>query len=173
MTKQEEQYVQGLVAGLTQRKAYREAFTLSNRWKDSTVDSKASNLFKIDKVQARYVELLREARNSGSNMAIWTREQAFIEYEWLKDKAKEDIEKEGIKKAPVDAFLGALEGMNKMAFTDLELMDKKLIAEIKKVQAEARLAEYKAQTGDEDNASIEVVVVNEWGDDDEEIIAEN
>jgi len=136
LNKQEEEYVQGVVAGLSQRKAYRKAYALSKRWKDETVDVKASLLFKVDKIQIRYRDLLREARNSGSNMAIWTREQAFKDYEWLKDKAKENIEEEGVRKANSDAFLSSIEGMNKMAFHDLELVDKKLKAEIERIKAD-------------------------------------
>lgn len=144
LNKQENDYVAFLVAGQSQRKAYRNAFKQSKRWKDETVDSKASNLLRQDKVQTRYRELLKEAKDASSNMAIWSREQAFAEYEWLKDKAKEEIEVEGVKHAPSQAFLGAIEGMNQMAFIDLELADKKLLAEIRRIEAEAKIKEDQA-----------------------------
>ena len=41
----QERFVQGLVSGLSQRKAYLAAFPSSARWKESTVDNKASELF--------------------------------------------------------------------------------------------------------------------------------
>lgn len=56
-----EDYAQARAKGLSQRKAYREAFPKSVKWKDATVDSKASNLEKNDKVLARYNELKEEA----------------------------------------------------------------------------------------------------------------
>lgn len=61
-----EKYVQCLITGMSQRKAYREAFKQSRNWKDSTVDSKASDLLKngdFGKVLERYNELLEEAKD--------------------------------------------------------------------------------------------------------------
>ena len=56
-----EDYVQARAKGLSQRKAYREAYPKSVNWKDNTVDSKASHLEKNDKILARYNELKAEA----------------------------------------------------------------------------------------------------------------
>lgn len=60
----EEKFVQCLIIGMSQRKAYREAFPSSARWKDSTVDVKASVLFSQDKILERYQELLNEAKSN-------------------------------------------------------------------------------------------------------------
>lgn len=146
LTPKQEIFVQQLISGLSQRKAYRMAYSNSETWKDAVVDSKASTLFTEPKILERYRELLKE----NSNMALWTREQAFTEYEWLKNKSKEAINKEGIRQASANAFLGAIEGMNQMKFKDLELVDKKLALEIKRLELEVnpapeqedRLAEY-------------------------------
>lgn len=146
LTPKQEIFVQQLISGLSQRKAYRVAYSNSETWKDAVVDSKASTLFTEPKILERYRELLKE----NSNMALWTREQAFTEYEWLKNKSKEAINKEGIRQASANAFLGAIEGMNQMKFKDLELVDKKLALEIKRLELEVnpapeqedRLAEY-------------------------------
>ena len=43
-----------------QRKSYRVAYPSSVKWKDSTVDSKASAFAKSDKVQARLEEMRKE-----------------------------------------------------------------------------------------------------------------
>ncbi|SDV86527.1 Phage protein [Streptococcus pyogenes] len=67
-------------------------------------------------------------------MSLWSREQAFNEYEWLKNKARQDIENEGVRQANSNAFLSALEGMNNIAFKELELEDKKLVKEIELLQ---------------------------------------
>ena len=146
LTPKQEIFVQQLISGLSQRKAYRMAYSNSETWKDAVVDSKASTLFTEPKILERYRELLKE----NSNMALWTREQAFTEYEWLKNKSKEAINSEGIRQASANAFLGAIEGMNQMKFKDLELVDKKLALEIKRLELEVnpapeqedRLAEY-------------------------------
>ena len=67
-------------------------------------------------------------------MSLWSREQAFNEYEWLKNKARTSIEDEGVRQANSNAFLAALEGMNNMTFRDLELVDEKLKLEIEKLK---------------------------------------
>lgn len=59
----QEKFVQGLIQGMSQREAYHEAFKQSKRWKDTTVDPKASRLFKDSKVKTRYNELLEEAQD--------------------------------------------------------------------------------------------------------------
>lgn len=134
LTAKQEKYVQGLVSGLSQREAYKQAYK-TDRMKNTTIDNSASRLLKDPKITARYRELLKEA----SNMVLWSREQAFSEYEWLKNKAKENIKLEGLKKASADAFIQSIDGMNQMAFKDLELADKKLLVEIKKAEAQAEI----------------------------------
>ena len=59
-----EKFAQELALGTTQRKAYRVAFPSSLKWKDETVDSKASALAKNDKVLARLKELQEEMAKS-------------------------------------------------------------------------------------------------------------
>ena len=132
LTPKQELFVQEIITGLSQRQAYRKAFPSSKKWKDSAVDSAASRLFQNNKVLARYRVLLKQF----SNMSLWSREQAFNEYEWLKNKAKASIEQEGIRQANSNAFLAALDGMNNMAFKDLELEDKKLLLEIEKLASQ-------------------------------------
>lgn len=72
-----EKYVQNLVSGMSQRLAYRDAFPKSEKWKDTTVDTKASVLF--GKVLERYNEILAEQKND----ALLTR--------WEKRKLLADI----------------------------------------------------------------------------------
>ena len=132
LTPKQEMFVQGIFSGLSRRQAYREAFPNSKKWKDSAVDSNASILLQNTKVLQRYRELLKQF----SNMSLWSREQAFNEYEWLKNKARASIENDGIRQANSNAFLSALEGMNNMTFHDLELIDEKLKLEIEKLKTQ-------------------------------------
>lgn len=130
LTPKQELFVQGIIAGLSQRQAYRKAYK-AEKMKNETVDRKAYELANNGKIRARYRELLKQF----SNMSLWSREQAFNEYEWLKNKAKQAIENEGVKQANANAFLAAVDGMNNMAFKELELEDKKLVREIELLQA--------------------------------------
>ena len=131
ITPKQELFVQGIISGLSQRQAYRQAYK-AEKMSDETVDVRASKLLKEYKVSIRYRELLKEF----SNMSLWAREQAFNEYEWLKNKARASIEIEGVRQANSNAFLSALDGMNNMAFRDLELADKKLRLEIENLKAQ-------------------------------------
>ena len=126
LTPKQELFVQGIISGLSQRQAYRQAYPSAKGWLDSSVDSKAAVLLQNVKVLSRYRELLKQF----SNMALWSREQAFNEYEWLKNKARSSIENDGIRQANSSAFLSALDGMNNMAWKDFELTDEKIKQEI-------------------------------------------
>jgi phage terminase small subunit len=111
-------FAQELVQGTSQRKAYRVAFPKSVKWKDETVDSKASNLAKNDKVLARVKELQEEI----SSKAIMTAQERL---EFLSGIVK-DINQEKIvietetgKKefevpANLDKKMKAIDLMNKM-----------------------------------------------------------
>lgn len=132
LTPKQELFVQGIISGLSQRQAYRQAYPSAKGWLDSSVDSKAAVLLQNVKVLSRYRELLKQF----SNMSLWSREQAFNEYEWLKNKARASIENDGIRQANSNAFLSALEGMNNMTFHDLELIDEKLKLEIEKLKSQ-------------------------------------
>ena len=66
-----ETFVQALIAGDSQRVAYRKAFPSSKKWKDNTVDSRASELYKNSEIVGRYNEL-KEAAATG---AVLTRKE--------------------------------------------------------------------------------------------------
>lgn len=69
-----EQFAQELAKGVSQRKAYRAAFPNAAKWKDTTVDAKACNLAKDDKILTRYRELKEEAANAAGG-AVMTRNE--------------------------------------------------------------------------------------------------
>lgn len=69
-----ETFAQELAKGVSQRKAYRAAYPKSEKWKDATVDAKACNLAKDDKVKARYTELKEEAAKAAGG-AVMTRNE--------------------------------------------------------------------------------------------------
>lgn len=153
LTTKQELFVQNLVAGQSQRQAYRQAYN-AEKMTDKSVDETANKLLKNPKVNARYRELIKQF----SNMALWSREQAFNEYEWLKNQAKDDIKMQGVRQANSNAFVNALEGMNKMAAVGDELVNEKLQQEIEVLKSkvtkmdesnESKVAEYLNKLGDE------------------------
>lgn len=113
LTAKEEKFIQGVVAGLSQRKAYREAYPNSVKWKDTTVDVKASALMKKDKVLVRYNELMEEHKSK----ALWTREQAINDLIWLKEQSKLSIERDDegyVRQGTSTAFVNTIQELNKL-----------------------------------------------------------
>lgn len=80
-----EDYAQARASGLSQRKAYRVAYPKSNKWKDATVDAKACNLEKEDKIQARYQELKEEAANAAGGAVLTRNEKRIMLAEMARD----------------------------------------------------------------------------------------
>lgn len=150
LTPKQELFVQGIISGLSQRQAYRQAYPSAKGWLDSSVDSKAAVLLQNVKVLSRYRELLKQF----SNMSLWSREQAFNEYEWLKNKARSSIENDGVRQANSNAFLSALDGMNNMAWKDLELTDEKIRQEIELLKLKIE----KSQDSKSDTSLMEVLL---------------
>lgn len=74
LTPQQSKYVDYLVKGLSQRKAYKRAYDVKGRT-DKYIDDKASSLFRNPEVRARYNELLEKA----SNRAVVKREEIIEE----------------------------------------------------------------------------------------------
>lgn len=60
LTTKQERFVQELIKGKSQRQAYRIAYPSSEKWKDASVDQKASTLFANVKVKSRYEELKKK-----------------------------------------------------------------------------------------------------------------
>ena len=130
LTAKEEKYVQGLVTGLSQRKAYREAYPNSIDWKDRTVDSRASELFKKSNVLGRYNELMEEHKSK----ALWTREEAVNKLKWLYKQAIKSIEDQDegyVRQGTSSALLGAIQELNKLE--DLYPSDKHQVEHIGQV----------------------------------------
>lgn len=97
-----EKFAQCLANGLSQRKAYRAAYPKSKKWKDATVDSKASSLAKNDKVLERLLELAKE---SSSKAVMNARERK----EWLTSIIMKDDEETRDRLRAVD-ILNRMEG---------------------------------------------------------------
>jgi len=75
LTSNQEKFVQALLKGKTQRQAYYEAFPKSKNWLEANVDSKACNLAKNDKVQARLNDLRGKIVEKQEKDAIYDAKQ--------------------------------------------------------------------------------------------------
>ena len=110
----QEKFIQGIVKGLSQRQAYKEAYDA--KYADKDIDSKASNLFNTDKVQARYKELLIELEEE----SIMTAKERM---KWLSDVVKGNIKhisyggngEQYENEAYISDKLRAIDTLNKMS----------------------------------------------------------
>ena len=60
LTANQEKFTQEMIKGKSQREAYHIAYPNSKKWKEESVDSKASTLFANVKVQKRYRQLIEK-----------------------------------------------------------------------------------------------------------------
>lgn len=110
----QENFIQGIIKGLSQRQAYKEAYNAN--YADKDIDSKASNLFNSDKVQARYKELLKELEDK----CIMTAKERMI---WLSDVVRGKVKhisyggngEEFENEAYISDKLKAIDTLNKMS----------------------------------------------------------
>ena len=111
LTSKQEKFIQALVAGKSQRQAYKEAYNAA-KMKDETIDTRACELLKNSKVKARYDQLLEEHKNK----ALYTREEMVNDLIWIKEKAKEDIKnpKKGLRQANGTIFINAIKELGEL-----------------------------------------------------------
>ena len=128
LTTKQELFIQGLIKGYSQREAYKLAYEADNM-KNETIDKRASELFSKGEIKGRYEELKNELKEK----AFYTVEKANDDLNWIKLKAKEDIEAKGIKQANANTYLGAvkqqieLNGITDKTTVDLsQILDRKI-----------------------------------------------
>ena len=107
LTQRQEKFVRALIAGKSQRQAYKEAYNAA-KMKDETIDTRACELLKNSKVKARYDELLEEHKKK----ALYTRENAVNDLIWIKEEAKEDILKNGIRQANSTTYVNSIKELS-------------------------------------------------------------
>ncbi len=91
LTIKEEKFINGLLEGLSQRKAYRLAYPHTSEWKDKSIDERASKLFNTDKVQSRWNDLQDRVIKEAEEESIFTVKQVLKEIKDLLDTKITDI----------------------------------------------------------------------------------
>lgn len=131
LTPKREKFVQGLVAGLSQRKAYQQAYN-TERMKDATIDNNAYKLMQRNDILTRYNELM----NEHSEKALWTREQSVNTLKWLLNQSIESVKSEKFDKGYVrqgtaNAIVSAIKELN-----ELELLYPLQQAQLEKIKGD-------------------------------------
>ena len=83
LTAKQEKFVQGLVKGLSQRQAYKEAYDAENM-QDNSIDTEAWKLAQNPEISQRYQEIMSKLEDE----AIMTAKQRMI---WLSDVVRGNI----------------------------------------------------------------------------------
>ena len=126
----QENFIQGIIKGLSQRQAYKEAYNAN--YADKDIDSKACNLFNSDKVQTRYKQLLKELEDR----SIMSAKERMI---WLSDVVRGNIKhisyggngEEYENEAYISDKLKAIDTLNKMSGEYTTKVDANVNTEIK------------------------------------------
>lgn len=126
----QEKFVQGIINGLSQRQAYKEAF--GSEYDDNAIDINASKLFNSAKVKLRYEELLQELEDK-SIMSAKER------MKWLSDVVRGNIKhisysgngEEYENEAYISDKLRAIDTLNKMSGEYTTKIDANVNTEIK------------------------------------------
>ena len=63
LTPKQEKFVMALIGGMSQRQAYKFAYNCK-KMKDTSIDVSACELFKKDKIQLRYNQLIKEKQQT-------------------------------------------------------------------------------------------------------------
>lgn len=131
LTYKQEQFIQGLLDGLSQIESYKRAYNCENM-SDSTISSNASRLFKNSKIIARYSRLL-DAYSSQKLIQRTELSERMLE---LLERATEDTKEKGFKQGNISAMtlaVNTLKELNGLSFSD-DLAQDKLQLEIEKLE---------------------------------------
>ena len=149
-TYKQEQFIQGLLDGLSQIEAYKRAYNCENM-SDSTISSNASRLFKNSKIIARYSRLL-DAYSSQKLIQRTELSERMLE---LLERATEDTKEKGFKQGNISAMtlaVNTLKELNGLSFAD-DLAQDKLQLEVEKLEV-AKDKNKNDKESDKDKANL-------------------
>lgn len=109
LTPKQEKFVQGIVSGLSQREAYKQAYNAANM-KETTIDNKAYILFNKDEIRARYEEIISEYKEESK----YNRKQMEEDLIWVKNEAKRDIQTNGLDKSNGNVFINSIKELGNL-----------------------------------------------------------
>ena len=113
------------------RESYMIAYPSSRKWKDDSINSNASTLFRSEKIQKEYKRRKKLIEEAHAAKLLYTREEAITDLKTIKDLAMEDIQENGFRQANSTAFLNALKEL-----VELEDLDTEKQLKIKKMDKE-------------------------------------
>lgn len=114
LTRQQELFVQAIMAGHGQSEAYKIAYPKANNWTPGAVATEAYRMMKKPQVAARIEELQSNYQKHLEFSAIYDRDQLLWDFLYLKEKSEESIDDVGIRQANSNALVNALKNIGEI-----------------------------------------------------------
>jgi hypothetical protein len=114
LTRQQEMFVQAIMAGHGQSEAYKIAYPKANNWTPGAVATEAYRTIKKPQVAARLEELQTNYQKHLEFSAIYDRDQLLWDFHYLKEKAEESIDDIGVRQANSNALVNALKNIGEI-----------------------------------------------------------
>lgn len=114
LTRQQEMFVQAIMAGHGQSEAYKIAYPKANNWTPGAVATEAYRTIKKPQVAARLEELQTNYQKHLEFSAIYDRDQLLWDFHYLKEKAEESIDDVGVRQANSNALVNALKNIGEL-----------------------------------------------------------
>ena len=114
LTRQQEMFVQAIMAGHGQSEAYKIAYPKANNWTPQAVATEAYRMMKKPQIAARIEELQSNYQKHLEFSAIYDRDQLLYDFLYLKERSEESIEDYGVRQANSNALVNALKNIGEI-----------------------------------------------------------
>lgn len=114
LTRQQEMFVQAVLAGNGQAEAYKIAYPKANNWTPQAVATEAYRLMKKPHVAARYEQLQSNYQKHLEFASFYGRDELLYDFLYLKERSEESIEDYGVRQANSNAYVNALKNIGEI-----------------------------------------------------------
>lgn len=114
LTRQQEMFVQAIMAGHGQSEAYKIAYPKANNWTPQAVATEAYRMMKKPHVAARIEELQSNYQKHLEFATFYDRDQLLWDFLYLKEKSEESIDDVGVRQANSNALVNALKNIGEI-----------------------------------------------------------
>ena len=114
LTRNQEIFVQAVMAGHGQSEAYKIAYPKANNWTPQAVATEASRLIRKPHVAARYEELMSNYQKHMEFSSFYGRDELLYDFLYLKEKSEESIDDIGVRQANSNAYVNALKNIGEI-----------------------------------------------------------
>ena len=114
LTRQQEMFVQAIMAGHGQSEAYKIAYPKANNWTPQAVATEAYRMMKKPQIAARIEELESNYQKHLEFATFYDRNQLLFDFLYLKEKSEESIDDLGVRQANSNAYVNALKNIGEL-----------------------------------------------------------